>query len=366
MEDELLTSAEVARLLRVHPKHLYRLLRRGLPGHRLGRGHWRFARAEVLAWMGSRTRLPPQGSAELDAQLVAPATAASRPQGRRVVLGRVGERWVAHPVDARAHRSADGIADGLAADATARPSRTRVGLLRPLAEMDSNVLVAGCAPVLGLLLDRAGEGGPGRAHWVPCNSRAALDMLGRGHVHVAGIHLEGATAHDDHATLARAVAGPDARLFRMVRWRTGLALSAAHAQLDLEGLLEPSVRWVVREAGAGVSAVLERALRSVGAGLLDPDRRSIVTLASDHDAVAQTVRMGLADVGPCIEPVARAHGLRFLPLQEERFDLVVTADSLAHPHVGRLLRQLDDAVLRREVGALGAYDASALGQAATP
>lgn len=49
----LLKSAEVAELLRVHPKQIYRLLARGLPGRRVG-GEWRFDRDEVLRWAGSR------------------------------------------------------------------------------------------------------------------------------------------------------------------------------------------------------------------------------------------------------------------------------------------------------------------------
>jgi putative molybdopterin biosynthesis protein len=52
---ELLTSAEVARLLRVHPKHVYRLLRAGLPGLRVG-GEWRFRAERVLAWAETRGR----------------------------------------------------------------------------------------------------------------------------------------------------------------------------------------------------------------------------------------------------------------------------------------------------------------------
>ncbi len=47
--EPLLTSAEVASLLRVHPKHVYRLLARGLPARRAG-GKWLFARGEVLEW----------------------------------------------------------------------------------------------------------------------------------------------------------------------------------------------------------------------------------------------------------------------------------------------------------------------------
>lgn len=60
----LLTTRDVARLLRVHPKHVYRLLRRGLPGHRVG-GEWRFSAEEVLPWSGARpsaaTKVAPTG-----------------------------------------------------------------------------------------------------------------------------------------------------------------------------------------------------------------------------------------------------------------------------------------------------------------
>ncbi|MBC8072724.1 MAG: helix-turn-helix transcriptional regulator [Deltaproteobacteria bacterium] len=45
----LLTTNEVARLLSVHPKHVYRLLRRGLPARRVG-GDWRYDRDDVLRW----------------------------------------------------------------------------------------------------------------------------------------------------------------------------------------------------------------------------------------------------------------------------------------------------------------------------
>lgn len=46
---QLLTTLEVAALLRVHPKQVYRLLKRGLPARRVG-SEWRFEREAVLAW----------------------------------------------------------------------------------------------------------------------------------------------------------------------------------------------------------------------------------------------------------------------------------------------------------------------------
>lgn len=53
MPDQLLTTEEVAQVLRVHPKHVYRLLKRGLPARRVG-SEWRFSRDEVLAWSGGK------------------------------------------------------------------------------------------------------------------------------------------------------------------------------------------------------------------------------------------------------------------------------------------------------------------------
>ena len=55
----LLRTGEVAALLRVHPKHVYRLLKKGLPARRVG-GEWRFSPEEVLAWSGGAGPNPPE------------------------------------------------------------------------------------------------------------------------------------------------------------------------------------------------------------------------------------------------------------------------------------------------------------------
>ncbi len=51
MTDTLLTTSEVAAVLRVHPKQVYRLVKKGLPARRVG-SEWRFSHADVLAWSG--------------------------------------------------------------------------------------------------------------------------------------------------------------------------------------------------------------------------------------------------------------------------------------------------------------------------
>jgi excisionase family DNA binding protein len=65
----LITTREVAALLRVHPKHVYRLLKRGLPAHRVG-DEWRFDEEEVRRWSRERA-----GEAPLAAAAMPPAAA---------------------------------------------------------------------------------------------------------------------------------------------------------------------------------------------------------------------------------------------------------------------------------------------------
>jgi excisionase family DNA binding protein len=70
----LLTTLEVAKLLRVHPKHVYRLLKKGLPARRVG-SEWRFSRQEVLAWAGGET----PSAADLEAAVAFPSAPDSPP-----------------------------------------------------------------------------------------------------------------------------------------------------------------------------------------------------------------------------------------------------------------------------------------------
>ena len=77
--------------------------------------------------------------------------------------------------------------------------------------------------------------------------------------------------------------------------------------------------------------------------------------AHGHLAVAQAVTLGAADVGIATRGAAQAHGLRFLPLSEERFDLVLPGEALDEASIGRLIETLRSRSFRRELGALIGY-----------
>ncbi len=72
--------------------------------------------------------------------------------------------------------------------------------------------------------------------------------------------------------------------------------------------------------------------------------------------MAAAIAGGGADAGLGILAAARALGLDFIPLAEERYDLAIRGDALASAPVRDLLAVMASSGFREVVGALGGYD----------
>lgn len=270
--------------------------------------------------------------------------------GSRVVLGRVDGRWVAEPLEPRSTAPADGLVD----------DDGRVEPLQDPDRLEGNLLVSGCAPVLGALaghLDRAPDGG---ARWLHRTSVEALTALATGRAHVAGLHLAAAHAPEAHDALIRERLGPvPVDVVTLVLWREGLAMAPGNP-LGLRGVADlgrSGLRVARRPDGAGATRALAAALAGVGLDVADLRGPRVAS----HEDAAAAVLHGAADAAVVVEPVAEAWGLSFLPLLEERFELVLRADQRSHPGVGRLLDQLASDRFAREVRGMGAYDTRPMG-----
>lgn len=294
---------------------------------------------------------------------VAPAAPGSETSSR-VALGQVEGRWVAHRIPAHGMSAADGIIAREAAGAGAE-----VALLADAGRLSRNVLVAGCAPLLGAVAQRVGSRfSDARLTWLRAGNGRALGLLAERLVHMAGLHLPGvpgAGGDDDTACAARR-ALPDRRLLvvNLTRWRQGLVVPAGNPRGLTGGadLLDSGLRVVRREEGSGAQALaaawLTEAKGDCGLSATGP-------LARGHAEVARLVRWGAADVGIAIESAALAEGLDFVPITEERFDLVVPEALAATPPVSRVIDALDDPGFRTDVSHLPGYDGSLSGQVTT-
>jgi putative molybdopterin biosynthesis protein len=290
---------------------------------------------------------------------LAPQDAAG-PAGARVALAEIGGRWAAHRLPLDATAAADGIV-------IAEVSK-RTGLVEPLtdpAQLRRNVLVAGCAPILGALAHRVGgRFADARATWLPTSSRRSLDLLEQGLVHVAGLHLPNVQRGEDNiSAVLRLFPGRRMLVVNLTQWRQGFIVPAGNPLAIRSGadLLRGGLRLTRREDGAGAQAMVQRLLAEQGA----LDAHLPGPFAAGHAEVAQLVRCGAADVGVAIESVAIASGLDFVPLAEERFDLVVPADHAETAPVSRLLEMIDDPAFRAEMAQLPGYDSRFTGHATT-
>jgi molybdate-binding protein len=100
--------------------------------------------------------------------------------------------------------------------------------------------------------------------------------------------------------------------------------------------------------------LLDRQLATVG---VKPDQvRGYRVLAGSHLEVARAIAEGRADAGIGVRSAAKMSALDFIPLQEERYDLVMpTAYLSAHRGLSVLLDAIVSRPFRTEIEALGGY-----------
>jgi len=302
--------------------------------------------------------LPP--APDLTVLLGRTADSDALPQGTRLAVGRVASDWVAHRL---AGPSAD-MADATLID-TADGLTARARLIEPLDELARNVLVAGCAPLLGNLSRRVDATVSGaRMTWLPASSGDALRLLADGQVHMAGLHLGGGV--DDAANLTairERFPHDDMVMVHLTRWTQGLVTPAGnplglHTGADL---LRDGLRVARRPSGAGTALIMDRLV--LGAGGVPAAMQG--PMAVDHMEVGRLVRFGVADTGLAIEASAAAEGLSFIPMIEESFDLVMRADVAEGDAAGRVLDLIRSAGFRADAGRLPGYDVAESGSITT-
>ena len=130
---------------------------------------------------------------------------------------------------------------------------------------------------------------------------------------------------------------------------------------SFEDLTNKNIKFINREKGSGVRVLLDEKLR-----LLNIDPNSIngyYNEENSHLAVASTVGRGDANVGLGNKKASmQVETIDFIPLQTERYDLIIKKSDLNNPIYQNILSILSSEKFKNELYGIGGYDLKDLGK----
>jgi putative molybdopterin biosynthesis protein len=325
-----------------------------------------FVEPLIARWLGRPPHVPLTLKARLTRKVTSPA---GDDDYMRLAVGRVGEQLLAAPLSRGAGVitslvRADGITvlprgvQGLPAG-----SEVNVNLYRRPDEIEHTILVIGSHDITIDILAQFLAAHDRRLASANVGSMGGLVALSRGEAHLAGSHLLDPESGEYNLKYVRQVL-PElpVKIIVLVGRQQGLMVANRNPKeiLSLRDIARSDISYINRQSGAGTRVLLDYHLR-----LLEIPIDSIKGYQHEeytHLAVAAAIASGRADCGLGISAAAQALGLDFIPLYQERYDLIIPQryynDVLLEP----LIQILKDPAFKNTVASLPGYNVDQMGQ----
>jgi len=282
----------------------------------------------------------------------------------RVSAGLINGRFVINPLSRGAGVTMSLVrADGLlVAPAESlgyeKGQEVEVELYRPESELRNTVVAVGshdqALDLIGTELKRLGTGVSLSSSHV--GSMGGITAIAEAQAHIAGVHLfDGETGEYNITYVKRFLKDKPVVLVNLAyRTQGWMVLPGNPLKIKtVTDLTRKGVIFINRQRGAGTRLLFDHLLRKAGVGQTQiyGYQREEYT----HLNVAAAVAVGSADVGLGVWSAAKAYGLDFVPVAEERYDLLMTLE-FYRSELGQLLSQIiKSANYQRLVVKLGGY-----------
>jgi putative molybdopterin biosynthesis protein len=288
-----------------------------------------------------------------------------------VALGKIGDRIVATPLS----RGAGVITSLVRADGIMMVPRhsqgvdsggtVEVELKRSQEEIENTIVSIGShdmsQDIINSLLHKHYPGR--RLSSAHVGSLGGLLALKRKEAHIAGTHLlDENTGEYNFRYIREVLAGEKTVLVNLIYRQQGLMVVKGNPKhiTVLADLIRPDVSFINRQPGSGTRVLLDYKLKQAG---LDASKINGYNREEfSHTGVAAIIASGAADVGLGILAAARALGLDFLPLLQERYDLAIPLAFYQSPLLEPLLTIIRGQEFKDIITSLGGYDTSETGQ----
>ena len=324
-----------------------------------------FVEPLIAKWLGRMPKELQTQTATLTRKLVSPA---GDDDYVRVVLGKVGDKVLAAPLSRGAGVITSLVqADGLAlipsgTQGVEAGEKIQVHLYRSRSEIEKTILVIGSHDLTLDLMAQFLADHDRRLASANVGSQGGLIALRRGEAHLAGSHLLDTESGEYNISYVRQyMPRIPVKVLTLVRRDQGLIVKPGNPQgiKSLKDLTSPRVQFVNRQRGAGTRVLLDYHLNRMAI-----QQTSIVGYSQEeytHLGVAAAVASGRADCGLGIAAAAQALDLDFIPLFQERYDLIIPKAHAGSDLLAPLLGLLSDSAFREAISQLAGYDASVMG-----
>jgi putative molybdopterin biosynthesis protein len=330
-----------------------------------------FVEPLIAQWLGRRSNELPTETAQLTRKITSPG---GDDDFVRVAVGRVGDTLLAAPLSRGAGVITSLVrADGLVllphgTQGAEAGEQVQVRLYRPRAELDKTIFCIGSHDMTLDLIAQFLAGHDRRLASANVGSQGGLVALRRGEAHLAGSHLlDPETGEYNISYIRQYLPGVKVKVITLVGREQGLLVKRGNPKKvkSLEDLSRPGagdaarVRFVNRQRGAGTRVLLDYHLK-----LMRIAADSIIGYNQEeytHLGVAAAVASGRADCGLGIAAAAKALELDFIPLYQERYDLVISREFTESDLLAPLFAVLENQEFRAAVSALPGYDVSVMG-----
>jgi putative molybdopterin biosynthesis protein len=325
-----------------------------------------FIKPLLQVWLG----LTPSMGTRVEARLTRKIrSTAGDEEHIRVTLAKVDGDWVTAPLSRGAGVISSLVrADGIlvlpsGSQGAVSGERVHVRLLRSSDQLERTILILGShdlsLDLLGQFLSQRGR----RLSSNNIGSVAGLVALSRGEAHIAGSHLLDPVSGEYNLPYVHQYLPERAiTLITLVRRQQGLIVAQGNPYdiTGLNDLARKEIRFVNRQKGSGTRLLLDHYLEKNG---LSPEEITGYHQEEyTHLMLASVIASGKATCGLGIRAAATALNLDFIPLDSERFDLIIPTDRLDLDLFQPLLDVLADPNFQRAVESLDGYDASEMGQ----
>jgi len=324
-----------------------------------------FVEPLMAKWLGRRQNKLQTEEAILTRKMVSPA---GDDDFVRVVVGQVGEKLLAAPLARGAGVITSLVqADGLAlipsgTQGVEAGEKIQVRLYRSKSEIENTIFAIGSHDLtLDLIAQDLAER---ERRLVSANvgSQGGLVALRRGEAHLAGSHLlDPGTGQYNISAIRQYLPSVPVKVVALVGRQQGLIVRKGNPKgiRGLKDLTRPNVQFVNRQRGAGTRVLLDYHLKS-----MTISAESIAGYFQEeytHLGVAAAIASGRADCGLGIAAAAQALDLDFVPLFQERYDLVIPKQFADDHLLAPLFGLLADSAFRKAVSRLTGYDVSVMG-----